>query len=119
MLRLSRDAARRIAVDRQGFASRARSASLIEVETAIERLGCVQIDSVTAVDRAHRLTLAARLGRLPEDGFNRLRRSGRVFEYWAHEACLMPVSEWRLLRRCPRAGARIRGGVACWTSIPS
>ena len=94
MLHLSPETARRIAVDRQGFASRARSASLIEVETAIERLGCVQIDSVTAVDRAHRLTLAARLGRLPEDGFNQLRRSGRVFEYWAHEACLMPVSEW-------------------------
>src|SRR5262249_20778007 len=34
-------------------------------------------------------------GRLPEDGLNRLRRSGSVFEYWAHEACLMPVSEWR------------------------
>jgi len=95
VLRLSPEAARRIAVDRQGFANRTRSASLAEVEATIERLGCVQIDSVTAVDRAHRLTLAARLGRLPDDGINRLRRSGRVFEYWAHEACLMPVSEWR------------------------
>jgi uncharacterized protein YcaQ len=95
VLRLSSEAARRIAVDRQRFASRTRVASLAEVEAAIERLGCVQIDSVTAVDRAHRLTLAARLGRLPDDGINRLRRSGRVFEYWAHEACLLPVSEWR------------------------
>jgi len=105
VLRLSPDAARRIAVDRQGFASRARSATLTEVEAAIERLGCLQIDSVTAVDRAHRLTLAARLGRLPDDGFNRLRRSGRVFEYWAHEACLMPVSEWRYFARIRRRRA--------------
>ena len=95
MLELSPQAARRIAVDRQGFAARTRTATVAEVEAAIERLGMVQIDSVTAVDRAHRLTLAARLGRLPDDGINKLRRQGRVFEYWAHEACLLPVSEWR------------------------
>ena len=95
MLELSPAAARRIAVDRQGFAARTRTATVAEVEAAIERLGMVQIDSVTAVDRAHRLTLAARLGRLPADGINKLRRQGRVFEYWAHEACLLPVSEWR------------------------
>ncbi len=95
MLELSPQAARRIAVDRQGFAARTRTATVAEVEKAIERLGMVQIDSVTAVDRAHRLTLAARLGRLPDDGINKLRRQGRVFEYWAHEACLLPVSEWR------------------------
>ena len=95
MLELSAQAARRIAVDRQGFAARTRTATVAEVEQAIERLGMVQIDSVTAVDRAHRLTLAARLGRLPDDSINKLRRQGRVFEYWAHEACLLPVSEWR------------------------
>jgi uncharacterized protein YcaQ len=95
LLELSPEQARRIAVDRQSFAARSRTATLGEVETAIERLGMVQIDSVTAVDRAHRLTLAARLGRLPADGINELRRQGRVFEYWAHEACLLPVSEWR------------------------
>jgi hypothetical protein len=95
VLELSPQAARRIAVDRQGFAARTRTATVTEVEKAIERLGMVQIDSVTAVDRAHRLTLAARVGRLPDDGINKLRRQGRVFEYWAHEACLLPVSEWR------------------------
>jgi uncharacterized protein YcaQ len=95
VLELSPQAARCIAVDRQGFAARARTSTVAEVEAAIERLGCVQIDSVTAVDRAHRLTLAARLGRLPDDSINKLRRRGRVFEYWAHEACLLPVSEWR------------------------
>ena len=50
MLELSPAAARRIAVDRQGFAARARTATVAEVEAAIERLGMVQIDSVTAVD---------------------------------------------------------------------
>jgi uncharacterized protein YcaQ len=92
-------AARRLAVARQGFASRARRATTAEVEATIERLGAVQLDSVTAVDRAHRLTLAARVGRLPDEALNRLRRSGRVFEYWAHEACLLPVADYPYFRR--------------------
>ena len=85
---------------------------MAEVETAIERLGMVQIDSVTAVDRAHRLTLAARLGRLPDDGINELRRQGRVFEYWAHEACLLPCRSGAISRTCA-VGASIHGGAAC------
>jgi uncharacterized protein YcaQ len=92
-------AARRLVVARQGFASRARRATTAEVEATIDRLGSVQLDSVTAVDRAHRLTLASRVGRLPEDALNRLRRTGRVFEYWAHEACLLPIGDYPYFRR--------------------
>jgi hypothetical protein len=96
MLRLDAATAARIAVDRQGYASRPRRGTVAEVEAAIARLGSVQVDSVTAVDRAHRLTLATRVGRLPDDGLNALRRSGRIFEYWAHEACLLPIADYRL-----------------------
>ncbi len=69
------------------------------MEVAIERLGCVQIDSVAAVDRAHRLTLAARVGRLPADGFNALRRRRRIFEYWAHEASVVPMGDYPYYRK--------------------
>ncbi len=102
MIRLTAADARRIVVDRQGFTSRSRTATLDEVEAAIERLGCVQIDSVSAVERAHRLTLASRVGRLPPGTLNRLRREGRVFEYWAHAACLLPIAEWRYFDRLRR-----------------
>jgi uncharacterized protein len=86
--------ARRILVERQRYATRPRTATTGEVEAVITRLGCVQIDSVTAVDRAHRLTIAARVGRLPDDALNTLRRQARVFEYWAHEACLLPITDY-------------------------
>ena len=92
-------AARRLAVARQGYAARARRATTAEVEAAIRRLGIVQVDSVTAVDRAHRLTLAARVGRLPDEALNRLRREGRIFEYWAHEASLLPIDDYPYFRR--------------------
>jgi uncharacterized protein YcaQ len=111
-LLVSPEAARRIVVDRQGFASRARSASVDEIEQAIIRLGCVQIDSVMTVDRAHRITLASRLGRLPADGINDLRRRGRVFEYWAHEASLLPIADYPLFH-----AMRARGEHPWWEGI--
>jgi uncharacterized protein len=91
---VSLEAARRLVVARAGFRSRRRKATLSELAATIERLGCVQIDAISTVDRSQRLVLAARTGRVPEGAQNRLLRSGRVFEYWAHEACLIPVSDW-------------------------
>ena len=92
-MELSPAEARAIAVARQGFASRYRVATPDDVMAAVDRLGCVQIDSVMSVARAHRLTLAARVGRIPAGTLNGLRRSGRLAEVWAHEACLIPADE--------------------------
>jgi uncharacterized protein YcaQ len=85
--------ARRIVVARQEFAVRRRVATPDDVLGALQRLDCVQIDSVTAVARAHRLTLAARVGRIPPGTLNGLRRSGRIAEAWVHEASLIPATE--------------------------
>jgi uncharacterized protein YcaQ len=54
----------------------------------------VQLDSISTVDRAHRLTLSARIGAVDAAAVPRLLRDGRVFEYWAHEASLLPVELW-------------------------
>ena len=72
----------------------------------IERLGCVQIDSISVVDRSQRLVLASRCGRLPADTHDALLRSGRVFEYWAHEACLLPSADEPHFRRDKRASGQ-------------
>lgn len=93
MERLSAAEARRIAVARQGFASRNRVATPDDVHACIDQLGCVQIDSVMTVARAHRLTLASRVGKLPAGTLNGLRREGRIAEVWAHEACFIPADE--------------------------
>ena len=93
MERLSAAEVRTIIVARQGFAARNRSASAEDVHACIDRLGCVQIDSVMTVARAHRLTLASRVGRIPAGTLNGLRREGRISEVWAHEACLITADE--------------------------
>src|SRR6516164_7350412 len=87
-------AIRRLAVSTQGYAPRFRRATADEVEEAIRRLGAVQLDSISAVDRAHRLTLSSRIGAYPEAELQDLLTAGHVFEYWAHEACLLPIELW-------------------------
>jgi hypothetical protein len=64
------------------------------VETEIRRLTAVQLDSISTVDRAHRLTLSARVGAFDPQVVPRLLREGRIFEYWAHEASLLPIELW-------------------------
>ncbi|HEY7422200.1 MAG TPA: crosslink repair DNA glycosylase YcaQ family protein [Gaiellaceae bacterium] len=99
---------RRLAVSAQAYAPRFRRARRGEVEEAIRRLGAVQLDSISAVDRAHRLTLSSRIGAYSEDELQGLLGSGRVFEYWAHEACLLPIELWPHCRRTMEGDAHWR-----------
>src|SRR5438046_10741000 len=87
-------AIRRHTVSTQAYAPRFRRARAGDVEGAIRRLGAVQLDSITAVDRAHRLTLSSRIGAYPEPELQALLTSGRAFAYWANEACLLPLALW-------------------------
>jgi len=91
-------ALRRIAIASQGYAHRTRRGTRREVEDTIRALSCVQLDSITAVERSHRIALGSRVGAYSRETVSRLLREGRIFEYWAHEACLIPVEEWPLFR---------------------
>jgi uncharacterized protein YcaQ len=106
MRTISLVALRRLTIAAQGYASRARTGSAREVEEAIRRLSCVQLDSISAVERSHRITLACRVGTYQEGAIGRLLAGGRLFEYWAHEACLLPVEEWPLFVFQMRGGGR-------------
>lgn len=97
-------AARRIALAAQGFAIPRPDgvANLGHVKRAIDRLGLLQIDSVNVLTRAHYLPLFSRLGlydcaNLDELAWGRRSRRG-LFEFWAHEASLLPLSSQPLLR---------------------
>lgn len=92
-------ALRRYVVARQGYATRARNARARDVAEEVRRLGCVQLDSISAVDRAHRLTLGSRIGRFAPAAVSKLLAGGRLFEYWAHEACLLPIEDYPLFKR--------------------
>jgi uncharacterized protein YcaQ len=93
------EAVRRYVVAHQRFASRFRRADAHAVAAEIGRLQAVQLDSIAAVDRAHRLTLTSRVGAYDERDVSRLLREGRVFEYWAHEACLLSIDDYPLMKR--------------------
>jgi uncharacterized protein YcaQ len=95
---------RRAIVHAQGFAGRFRRAGEADVEAAIRRLGAVQLDSISTVDRAHRLTLGARIGHFDPEHVPALLRTGRVFEYWAHEASLLPIELWPHFRAAMAGG---------------
>src|SRR6201987_6010115 len=97
-------AIRRVAVSTQAYASRFRRAQPGEVEVAIGRLGAVQLDSISTVGRAHRLTLSSRIGAYDEAQIRGRLGSGRVFEYGAHEACLLPIELWPHCRRTMEGG---------------
>jgi uncharacterized protein YcaQ len=90
---------RRTLVAAQGYAGRSKRAGDGDVEGAIRDLTAVQLDSISTVDRAHRLTLSARVGAFDPEVVAQLLRSGRIVEYWAHEASLLPVELWPHLRR--------------------
>lgn len=87
---------RRFVVARQGYVTRPRSGSADDVVATVRRLSCVQLDSISTVERSHRITLASRIGSYPAGTVSRLLADGRIFEYWAHEACLLPIEDYPL-----------------------
>ena len=106
MRTVSVQALRRLVIHAQGYAPRSRRGTAREVEEAIRRLSCVQLDSISAVERSHRIVLGDRVGPYPRATVSRLLASGRVFEYWAHEACLLPAEDWPLFAPAMRDGGR-------------
>ena len=96
MRTVSPTALRRLVISAQGYATRSRRARGARSRTRSARLSCVQLDSISAVERSHRIALGSRVGAYPRETVSRLLGQGRVFEYWAHEACLLPVEEWPL-----------------------
>lgn len=93
--------ARRIALQAQGF-NDPRPAGRVDrrhFRRVLDRVGLVQIDSVNVLTRSHELPFLARLGPYPREALAAwLWGSGEVFEYWGHEASLLPVELHPLLR---------------------
>jgi uncharacterized protein len=95
--------ARRIALAAQGFgAKRPEAAGIAHLRRTLDRLHLHQIDSVNVLSRAHYLPAFSRLGDYDRADLDRLawgpRRQRRLFEYWAHEASLLPFDLHPLLR---------------------
>ncbi|KUH90509.1 crosslink repair DNA glycosylase YcaQ family protein [Mycobacterium sp. IS-1556] len=104
--RLTADQARRIAVAAQGFAEAKPSGPVTRahLRRLISRIQVLQLDSVSVSVRAHYAPVFSRLGPYNRDvvdqaAWSHSARSPRLLvEYWAHEAALMAVEDWPLLR---------------------
>ncbi len=98
--RISLDRARRIALGAQGF-GRPRPSGRVDVRhfrRVLRTVNLIQLDSVNVFARAHYLPFFSRLGSYHHGALDRwLWRSGEVFEYWGHEASLLPVDDRRLM----------------------
>ena len=113
---VSTSATRRIALAAQGF-DRARSGTALNagsLKRTVDRLGLLQIDSVNVLTRAHYLPLFSRLGNYDSSQLDALawgRKSKRgLFEFWAHEASLLPVSSHPLWRWRMERAAKAHAG---------
>ena len=100
---LSNSQARRIALAAQGLAAAKRNgkANWTRMANAIDSMGLLQIDSVNVLVRSHYLPVFSRAGpyaqsSLDERAFGERKR--RMFEYWAHEASLLPLELHPLMR---------------------
>lgn len=85
--------AKRIAIAAQGFGCREALLPMIH------RLGVLQIDSVNVLARAHYLPLFARLGPYDRAKLDALAwgdSKRMLFEYWGHQASLLPVEMYSL-----------------------
>jgi uncharacterized protein YcaQ len=106
MTRLTADQARRVAVAAQGLAEPKPSGPVTRahLRRLIGRIQVLQLDSVSVAVRAHYAPVFSRLGPYDRDvldkaAWSHSARSPRLLvEYWAHEAALMAVEDWPLLR---------------------
>jgi uncharacterized protein YcaQ len=105
-MKLSLEQARRVAVAAQGFgeAKPAGAVSRAHVRRLVSRIQVLQLDSVSVSVRAHYAPVFSRLGPYDREVLDRAAwthsaKSPRLLvEYWAHEAALMAVDDWPLMR---------------------
>lgn len=98
-LHLSQTAARALALAAQGLDRRPRRrAKKADVLAAIRRMGALQIDTISVVARSPYLVLWTRIGDYEPRWLDALLAERKLFEYWSHEACFLPIQDYPLYR---------------------
>jgi uncharacterized protein len=98
-IRLTRAAARALQLAAQGLLQPARrKARKDDVLAVIRRMRALQIDTISVVARSPYLVLWSRLGHYQPQWLEELHAEGKLFEYWSHEACFLPIEDYVLYR---------------------
>ncbi|MGI9667002.1 MAG: winged helix-turn-helix domain-containing protein [Acidimicrobiia bacterium] len=101
MRQIGRDAARRIALGAQGFTQSKPQGTVSsrQFRRVLNALGLIQLDSVNVCVRTHYMPFYSRLGPYDMGKLDTwLNESEENFEYWAHEAAVLPVDRYPLWR---------------------
>lgn len=97
---LTLQAARNLALAAQGLLTPpTHPAEKTDLLKAIRCIHALQIDTINVVERASYHTLWSRIGEYPKAWLDELLAEKRVFEYWAHAACFLPIEDYPIYRR--------------------
>lgn len=94
-------AARKLAVYSQGLAATKQidaTAKPEDIQKTVERLGCVQLDTLNLVQRSHYLVVWSRLGSYAPADFDALLYAPEkrvLFEGWQRVASIIPLKDYR------------------------
>lgn len=96
---LSLHAARCLHLAAQGLLKKPRRrAQPDDILRTIRQMSLLQIDTINIVARSPYLVLFSRLGNYPPSWLDEALSRGELMEYWAHEACFLPRSDFSLVR---------------------
>jgi len=104
-----------LAVARQQLSgSRPKRATADDIQTLVRAIGCLQLDPTAVVARSHLLVLFSRLGAYdPKLVDTLLWDQRRLYEYWAHQASIVPTDDRALHLALPPPWAD-RSTTASW-----
>jgi len=91
MLEVSQEQAQRFILDVQGLRTEKPSESILKV---VRRIHNIQIDTISVVTRSHDLTIFCRLPSYKEGEVWGFERRGKLFEFWSHAMCLIPMESF-------------------------
>jgi uncharacterized protein YcaQ len=104
---ISAKQARNLALSAQGFEAAHSDADDKPVDKrrimkAVRKIGMLQIDSVNVLSRAHYMPVFTRLGVYDRELLDQLSwgtaKHRKLFEYWGHEASMIPLEDYGLYR---------------------
>lgn len=96
---LTRTQARRLMIRAQGLDRPRTARTRADLLRSIERMGMLQIDTLSVVNRSHYFVLWSRHGAYPLEWLDTLLVEKKIFECWTHEACFAPRSWFSYHRR--------------------
>ncbi len=113
--KLSKQEARKLILHAQKvYPSKKSGIALNNTLASLEHLGYIQIDTISAVQRAHHHTLWNRNPHYENYHLDQLVANKQVFEYWSHAAAYLPIANYRY--SLPRKYAYKNGNEKHWYS---